>query len=404
MHKGQKILLCMNKKETIARIESTIAKIALPITAQFVKDCSQIDEIIGVGDIDYILVDQNLEGYDYRDLLSIIAKKYPHIVRILLIDKFSQDIVIMVNKLVHLILEKKILESGIGDLLTKANGLRILLKDTQLVKVVNTFQHIPELKSEHIELLHHLQSSDSSMKKIGEMIERDMALSAKVLQTVNLSVYAYSGQNTNIKQAVVYLGVNVIRALIIHMQVFQLKTKNRSVLKYLHTIEKHSLRLASLAKELAEIFKMDQTAQNDIFVAGLLHDIGKFVLLLETDVWSNIEKLMTEKGMISFVAEEEVVLTSHEAIGAYLLITWGFPLSIVDAVAYHHKPSQYESKQLSNVAIVHIADAMLNGDILRDEEAFLNYVDMDYLQKINIKHQTLAAFKAVSALDVVEEE
>jgi len=399
VQKTQKILLCVNKKDTINRIESTIARTALPISTLFLKENQNLIEILEKDDIDYLLIDQHLEGNDYRDILAFVEKKYPYIVRILLIDKFSQDVVIMVNKLVHLILEKKILESGLSDLLTKANSLRKLLKDTDIVKIVNTFKNIPELKSEHISLLHHLQSSDTSMKKIGEMIERDMALSAKILQTVNLSVYAYSGQNTSIIQAVVYLGVNVIRALIIHMQIFQLKTKNSSVLKHLHTIERHSIKIASLARQLAECFQMSQTTQNDVFVAGLLHDIGKYVLLLETDIWVEIEKLMTEKGMTSFTAEEQVILTSHEAIGAYLLITWGFPLSIVDAVAYHHKPSQYEAKQLSIVAIIHIADAMLDGDNIRDEEAFLKHVDMDYLQRINIKHQTMAAYKEICTLE-----
>jgi len=402
VQKIQKILLCVNKKDIINRIEATITKTALPISTLLLKETQNLHEILESEDIDYLLIDQYFEGYDCQEMLTFVEKKYPYIVRILLVDKFSQDIVIMVNKLVHLILEKKILEGGLADLLTKANSLRKLLKDGQIVKIINTFQNIPELKSEHITLLHHLQSSDSSMKKIGEMIEKDIALSAKVLQTVNLSVYAYSGQSTSITQAVVYLGVNVIRALIIHMQVFQLKTKNRSVLLYLHIIEKHSLRLATLAKELAEIFKMDQTTQNDVFVAGLLHDIGKFVLLLETDIWTKIEKLMTEQGMKSFVAEDEVIMTSHETIGAYLLITWGFPLSIVDAVAYHHKPSLHDSNQLSTVSIIHIADAMLDGENIRDEETFLKYVDMDYLQRINIKHQTMAAFKAVCTPETME--
>jgi len=391
----QKIVLCVNKKDTVNRIETTIVRTALPIESFFLKDSTKLHEIIEKEDIDYLMVDQNLEGSDFRDILVQAKEKYPHVVRILLADKLSQELIIIVNKIVHLILEKKILESGITDLLTKASSLRKLLKDTEIVKIVNTFQHIPELKSDHIELLHNLQASEASLKKIGEMIEKDIPLSAKILQTINLSVYAYSGHITTVKQAVVYLGVNVIRALIIHMQVFQLKTKDSVTLKRLLALEKHSLKIATVARMLAEHFNLDQSTQNDLFVAGLLHDVGKYVLLLETDTWAKIEKLMTIENMRSFTAEEIVVNTSHETIGAYLLITWGFPIGIVDAVAYHHKPSQSDSKKLSAVAILHIAEALLDGENIRDEETFLQNVDVEYLHRLNIKHQTMAAYRAL---------
>jgi len=398
------VALFMNDKKTISRIKATFQKTALNIKTFHITELDELISLINENFIVYLLLDQSLEYRDFQTVLRYVKVNYPHVIRVFFVEKWSQELVIITNELAHLICEKRILESGISDLFIKTDRLRKLLQNRDLVNVINTFQVVPVLRTEYIELLHHIQMPHSSLKMIGELVEKDIALSSKVLQTINLSVYAYSGRITSVKQAVIYLGVNVLKALLIHIQVFQLKTKNNSVIKRLHILEKHSLMVAMVSRRLAEILTNDISIQDDSYTTGLLHDIGQFVLLSETQIWEKILELVTNEGLESFQAEERVVKTSHDTIGAYLLSLWGFPDSVVDATTYHHKPKLHEEKKLGLTTIIHIAEYMLDGDKVRDEETFINKVDMEYLESLGVKNKVINAYRTIYAEFVIPEK
>jgi len=393
----QNVALLMSEKKTISRIKATFQKTSLSIKTFHISHISELTELIKRVNIEYLLLDQSLADRDFQSVLKYAKENFPHIIRVFFIEKWSQELIIILNDTAHLICEKRILESGIRDLFIKTDRLKKLLQNKDLVNVINTFQVVPVLRTEYIELLHHLQMPHSSLKMIGELVEKDIALSSKVLQTINFSVYAYSGRITSVRQAVIYLGVNVLKALLIHIQVFQLKTKHNLVIKRLHVLEKHSLMVAMVARRLSEILTNDAGIQEDCYTAGLLHDIGQFVLLSETKVWEQIIELIDQQGIESYEAEEKVIKTSHETIGAYLLSLWGFPNSIVDAIAYHHKPRLSDSKKLGLPTIIYIAESILDGEKVRDEEAFLQKVDLEYLADLGIKHHVIAAHKAIYA-------
>jgi len=397
MQDEQNVALFMNDKKTISRIKATFQKTNLNIKTFHITELEDLTNLINKDSIVYLLLDQSLEDRDFQTVLRYVKVNFPHVIRVFFVEKWSQELVIITNELAHLICEKRILESGIADLFIKTARLRTLLQNKDLVNVINTFQVVPVLRTEYIELLHHIQMPHSSLKMIGEMVEKDIALSSKVLQTINLSVYAYSGRITSVKQAVIFLGVNVLKALLIHIQVFQLKTKNNSVIKRLHILEKHSLMVAMVARRLAEILTNDPTIQEDSYTAGLLHDIGQFVLFSETETWEKIIDIVNNEGLESYEAEERILKTSHDAIGAYLLSLWGFPDSVVDAVTFHHKPRQFQVKKLVVTTIIHIAESMLDGDKVRDEQAFINKVDVDYLKDLGIYNRVINAYKDINA-------
>ncbi|MEO8482061.1 MAG: HDOD domain-containing protein, partial [Acidobacteriota bacterium] len=121
-------------------------------------------------------------------------------------------------------------------------------------------------------------------------------------------------------------------------------------------LQEHSLMTARLAKRLV----VNQRVADDAFTAGLLHDIGQIVLSVSMpDRYAEV--LRTSRQRPLHEAEQEQLGVSHAEVGAYLLGVWGLPFSVVEAVAYHHRPSAVEAGDREVLAAVHVADTLVEA-------------------------------------------
>ena len=395
MSKSKKLALFIKDKDLINKIKKIMHINRISVEIIIIQDIENLD-IIDKKNIDYILVDQGIEGENLQDVLHRL-NQYSHVVRILIADKWSQELVIQSNLLVHLILEKAVLNDDLKSLLQRAQSMSKLLQEDELVKMVNSFDKLPSLKTNYLEILHHLKSADGSLKKVAELIENDIVLSAKVLQISNMSVYARTSKVASVKQAVIFLGVNILRALIVHIQVFSFKGANSHVYSYLNMLEKHSMKVAEYSRAFATSLNMSRTIQDDCFTAGLLHDIGKFILVNKHDKWHDINKAAHEQNIQVYQAEENELKTTHAEIGGYLLGIWGFSAEIIDAVVYHHQPGKQENRVLSAATFVYIAETLITRDKLNDKRTFLDKLDNDYLESLHIKNQVVGAFNEMTS-------
>ena len=117
--------------------------------------------------------------------------------------------------------------------------------------------------------------------------------------------------------------------------------------------------VASLAQRIANVETGSKTIAEECFTAGLLHDIGKIVLLAE--MLSQYKQVFnrTDPDTRSFHdAEVEYLGCPHELVGAYLMGIWGLPIAIIQAVQFHHKPSEATTSGFSALTAVHCADAV----------------------------------------------
>jgi putative nucleotidyltransferase with HDIG domain len=391
---NSQILACLiQDKVLINRIKELVKKCDKDVKLLIFKKSEELLDKIDDDRIDLVFIDKDLAGEDFREVLQNIKNDFPYVVRILLAESWSQQLVLMTNDIVHLILEKKYLEENLNDLFIKAEKLGSLLQNKDLVKLINSFDSLPVLQPLYIELLQMIQSSDVSLKKIGELIESDISLSTRVLQVANMSVFAHIGRISSTKQAVVFLGLNVIRALILYIQVFSFDSSNSHFYKYLKQLEKHCLKVAETSKAISIDYNVNRMMQDDCFTAGLLHDIGKLVIMTKLENWEQILEHAHQSNIPVWKAENEILGTSHAEIGAYLLGVWGFPTEIIDAVAYHHKPLNSKKDFYLPLTFVHIAEAMTQAEDIIDEDTFYSYLDFEYLNKLNIKDKTINFYK-----------
>jgi putative nucleotidyltransferase with HDIG domain len=198
-------------------------------------------------------------------------------------------------------------------------------------------------------IVKEIQSPDTSLKKVGNIISQDVSMSAKILQLVNSSFFGLPRKITDPKQAAVYLGVDTLKSLVLSIDVFSSFTEDAELRGFpLAEMWKHSLMTGKLAQNIARAQTNDKKVVEEVMIAGMLHDIGKLILLKVPKQYNQVMDFIEKSGCDRVEAEYAVMKTSHAEMGAYLLGLWGIPDNVVEAVAFHHNPS----KLLENIFIM----------------------------------------------------
>lgn len=226
-----------------------------------------------------------------------------------------------------------------GDLKTQVKDQVLALKD------------LPTLPSVLDEVSTLVNDPDSSTDEIAKAISTDQVLSAKVLKMVNSPIYGFPGRISSIQHALVLLGFNVIRGIIISTSVFDIMV---SAMKGLW---EHSLGVSSAAGIIARHLEFDDP--EEVIVAGLLHDLGKVVAAVQLPQLHEQVVLTVKSTDVPYVeAEKEVMGFTHERINAWLARHWHLPGNIREAMAYHHNPEAAQHYQ-ETVCVVHLADFLV---------------------------------------------
>jgi HD-like signal output (HDOD) protein len=229
-----------------------------------------------------------------------------------------------------------------------------------------------------------LADSSIDLRKIAAVIEKDPAVSAKVLQVCNSAFFRLPRRVASIPQAVNYLGLYTVRSMVLSAELFQ-PGKPLSPGLDLAQIQRHALNVAAIARSLAA----DAPWAEDAFLAGLLHDVG--FLLLARQYKDPMQQALeaTAAGMPLADAEQKYVGVGHDVAGGYLLGLWGLPYEVVEAVANHGDPTRVSQSSFDVLSAVAIAEALLREINPRDVpvlEAITPMVNEEYLRSMRFPH------------------
>jgi putative nucleotidyltransferase with HDIG domain len=208
-------------------------------------------------------------------------------------------------------------------------------------------------------------------------------MTAKVLQLVNSSFFGLPQHVTYPKHAVSLLGLNIIRPLVLTANAFaQYEDPCIDGFSLEQSIQ-HSLAVATLAKKIAESGSNDNQLVDDAFIAGMMHDIGKLILAVnKSEEYAESLLIAKSKHLPLWEAEMQVFQTTHAEIGAHLLGLWGLPNPIVEAVAFHHRPSDACSGGFTPLTAVHIADVLQQPHFPGDESTADPEFDRPYVDSL----------------------
>lgn len=330
---------------------------------------------------DVIVSDMCMPGMDGAQLLTHVKDKLPGTIRIALSGQTEQSMIYRCIQNAHQYLAKPCDADVLVETVRRACMLRELLDDQQLATRVKQLSSIPSLPEQYEKIMNELQSDDASLRKIGEIVESDVAMTAKILQLVNSSFFGLTQHVATPAHAAMLLGVDVIRTLVLTSGVFSQFDEGVSQKMKLHSLLSISAKVGTLAKQIA----MDETKNKLIadysFMAGMLMDIGMFVLASNindevADAWHTAQ----QSGDPDWKIERELFGQSHMEVGAYLIGLWGLPNPIIEAVAYHHTPTAFSYNEFSPLTAVHAALAIVMSDGTDD----VTGLDIDYLERLKL--------------------
>lgn len=202
-----------------------------------------------------------------------------------------------------------------------------------------------------------LRDFNASMREVTQAISYEPVLVVRILRLANSPVYALERNVTSIQSAIAAVGAKAVHDIVmigLASTTFAKEIKNSPIAK---KIWEHSLAVAMTARELSKLLGMRGT--EEAFTCGLLHDIGKLILL-SNDVagYSSLLDLTEESLMLQ--GETELFGYNHAEVGSLIAKRWNLPEEVYFSILHHHNPSQSEKVNLV-AHIVDIADMMTNS-------------------------------------------
>ena len=198
-----------------------------------------------------------------------------------------------------------------------------------------------------------MNDPESDLSAVGQVISADPSIAIKALRLVNSAHYGLRNRVVSIDHAVMLLGLKVIRNLVLTATVFDtFKSGARELLV-------HSVACGVALRRFVEHKGIGAEGQaEDVFVYGLLHDVGKIILYeYMPDEMEQAHTLSGNEGLSTFDAERQIIGCDHAEIGARLADKWNLPPPLIDAIAGHHELDRcyhYEFRHWA--ALLSIAD------------------------------------------------
>jgi putative nucleotidyltransferase with HDIG domain len=239
------------------------------------------------------------------------------------------------------------------------------MSELTLDDLVRDLQDLPSLPAVVMELLSSIDQEDVDISVLAKKVSHDAALTAKTLRLANSSLYGLQVKVTTIQQAITFLGFQTTRNLITAAAVTGCFAEGQCAGFDDKAFWRHSIAAAACCKVLARRMRFNQ---DYAFTAGLLHDIGRLVLVSAYPAqYQQVMEYREAHDCEVLEAERAVIGLDHVAAGAALAEHWNFSDTMRLAIAHHHDPEAVGAGFLAT--IVHVANAIVHAlDVARDDK------------------------------------
>lgn len=282
-----------------------------------------------------VLADQTMPGMSGTQMLEIIRQIAPATIRIILSaypahpEKITAAHQYLSKPFDHRELEKRI---------RQALAAQECLHNPELAQLVASLQSFPALPGVYVELLHELESEDSSCDRMADLLRNDGGSLTRTLQMANSPLFCGSNIITEPTDALLVLGTSVVKALVLSLHVFN----SYSMLDFpelsLESLWSHSWKTAQAAQKLCREH-LGEEAGNDAFFAGLVHDLGCLILMENhTERFRHVCQRAVRERLPLHEAELAEFRTTHAELSGFMLRLWGMPPTVVEAATYCAAP------------------------------------------------------------------
>lgn len=247
---------------------------------------------------------------------------------------------------------------------------------------LSSIDHLPTLPAVVRSAFALLDDPDVSMSRLALVIEEDPSMASRILKVANSPFTTRSNKVGTVREAIILLGMNGIRGLILSMTVMKMIAGREGALQ----LWKHSFAVSVIARRIGEILHVG--SPEDLSTAGLLHDFGKIIYYLDYPEW--IPDLMARDVKTpDWIFEEDLFGASHAFVGFRLSYFWNFPSSIRVPVGWHNNPLKAPSYQVET-AIVALADGLATlAGLGLEEMPYPEFPMIDAISELNLPDDRL---------------
>jgi HD-like signal output (HDOD) protein len=309
---------------------------------------------------DVVVSDIRMPGMDGAQLLTTVKDLYPSVSRIVLTGHADRDAAMRVLPVAHQFLTKPCDAGALRVAIERTQALHALLASQEIRDIVGRLHSLPSVPKTYLELTEAARDPNKGLGDLTAIVQRDPAMSTKVLQIVNSAYFGSMQRIASIPQAVMHLGIELLKGLALTGNVFA--TLGRAPIEgfSLEALQQRSLESACLARRFVE----DPRHAEEAFTAALVHDVGQIVIAMGLPkAYQDIVREARQSSRPRHAVELERLGVTHAEVGAYLLGVWGLPFSIIESVAYHHRPSALGVGPCETLAALHAADALVDPPV-----------------------------------------
>jgi HD-like signal output (HDOD) protein/CheY-like chemotaxis protein len=371
---SRRILFVDDETMVLKGLERSLRGMRKEWEMEFVPGGPEALEAMARAPFDVVISDMRMPGMDGAQLLDLVKERFSQTVRIVLSGQSDKDAVFRAIRPAHQYLSKPCDIEELKQKLKRALALRDVLDNPELKQRVSQVETVPSLPSFYQALRTQLESPHPSLGEIAILVSRDPGMTAKLLQLVNSAFLGAASCLSCSQQAISIIGLDNLSSLVSSVGLF---SELPQALGMLAPLWRHAYLTARFAKAIARCEQASDTAVQDSYAAGLLHEIGWIVLAAAWGEQFQLQCSSLEGGIPRVDNERAAFGGTHEQVGAYLLGLWGLPDSIIEAVAWHHAPSEVHPASFCPLLAVHVADCYdrqlhlsspLTGDHAIDED------------------------------------
>jgi len=219
---------------------------------------------------------------------------------------------------------------------------------------IQKLKKLPTLSYTAERILNLTSKELTHLDELVEIIERDPPIMSKVLGVANIVYLGVYKPITTVKDALLKIGFKTLKNIALSVSIFSLFKSSEEKEKSYRRLFKHSIATGTISQIISEKFLKEAPEEN--FTAGVLHDLGLFVLHYAFyEQFKKIQQALSEEP--SFMkAEEKIIGTNHTEIGKWLADIWGLPEVVCDVIVYHHDIPQKSIKYAKTVALVQLSN------------------------------------------------
>ncbi len=278
--------------------------------------------------------------------------------------------------------------------------------DERLTRLIGGINSLPTPPIVFTQIQKVLNNPHTSAYDIGGILQEDPAISAKVLKMTNSAYYGLSRTIESVKQAVVIIGLEAIKNLVLSASVLEAFKSDTVSADFQENFWRHSLATAITARTFGHILRDKQTFDVEAaFSAGMLHNIGKMIMVLHIpEDFKKAEEAKAQFPTIpDYMVEEKTLGYDHAMLGSLLAQHWQLPQKLAESIRYHHYPMSAAIEENNLPLLIYASNWMATYSFEYDPDEDVE-PDMEPLQESVLERLGVSTHKLKSLVGRLREE